>query len=316
MVQFLLAIASTLALAQAQPLTAGQPIVVPGGAGKFDFMNIDAKDRLAFACQPGKSAFVVIDLESGKVKSVSAGTEVNGIDSNSSGKEIFAAGPGNTLIRFSTSTWKKTGELKLSGPGDSVIFDAKHGVVLVDNDDGTNLWVVNPRTLKISNTVTIKEAPEVMALDLSRNKVFQNIKTTNSVQVIDLASKKVVKEYALGVLTSPHGLAEDASAGLLFSVGKNGKLVVLNADSGKILQTLDVVKNSDQIAYDAGLKRLYIPGSGALQVVQFEGGSAKIVGSAPLAKGCHSVTVDPKTHDVWVAYTDASNSYVMKYLAK
>jgi DNA-binding beta-propeller fold protein YncE len=188
--------------------------------------------------------------------------------------------------------------------------------VLVDNDDGTNLWVVNPKTLKITNTVTIKEAPEVMALDLTRNKVFQNIKTSNSIQVIDLASKKVVKEYALGELTSPHGLAEDVSAGELFSVGKNGKLVVLNSDSGKILQTLDVVKSSDQIAYDSKLKRLYIPGSGSIQVVQIGAGGAKIVGSASLPKGCHSVTVDPSTHDVWVAYSDDANSYVMKYTVK
>jgi DNA-binding beta-propeller fold protein YncE len=315
MLHFLIALLPTFGFAPA-PLAAQAPITVPGGSGKFDFMNIDPTDRLALACQPGKSAFVVINLDSGKVTSVAAGTEVNGIDADAKGKSIFAAGPGNTLIRFSTSTWKKTGELKLSGPGDSVIFDQKHGVVLVDNDDGTNLWIVNPKTLKITNTVTIKEAPEVMALDLSRNKVFQNIKTTNSIQVIDLASKKVVKEYALGALTSPHGLAEDVAGGLLFSVGKNGKLIILNADSGKILQTLDVVKSSDQIAYDAQLKRLYIPGSGSIQVVQIGAGAAKVIGSAPLPKGCHSVTVDPKTHNVWVAYADDANSYVMKYTVK
>lgn len=315
MLHILIALLPTFGFAPA-PLAAAAPITVPGGAGSFDFMNVDPKERLAFACHPGKSGFVVIHLDSGTVTNVEAGVKVNGIDADPAGKSIFAAGPDNTLIRYSTATWKKTGELKLSGPGDSVVFDQKHNSVLVDNDDGTSLWLVNPKTLKITNTVTIKEAPEVMVLDLTRNKVFQNIKTTNSLQVIDLASKKVVQEFTLGTLTSPHGLAEDVAGGKLFSVGKNGKLVVLSTESGTILQTLDVVKSSDQIAYDAQLKRLYIPGSGTIQVVQMGSGGAKIIGSAPLPKGCHSVTVDPKTHDVWVAYADTTNSYVMKYTVK
>jgi DNA-binding beta-propeller fold protein YncE len=313
MIHPLIALLSALCMAQSNPLTAHPPILVPGGAGKFDFMNVDSKDRLAFACQPGKSAFVVIHLDSEKVKSVDVGAEINGIDSDSKGQKVYGAGPSKVLVKFDMATWKKAGSLNLDGPGDSVIFDSKHGTLYVDNDDGTSLWCVSPGSMKISKTVTIKEAPEVMVLDTSRNKIFQNIKTTNTVQVIDIASMSVVAEYKLGELTSPHGLAEDHAAGKLFSVGKNGKLVILNADSGKILQTLDVTKSSDQIAYDSQLKRLYIPGSGVIQTVQVYASGAEIIGSASLPKGCHSVTVDPQTHDVWVAYADDANSYVMKY---
>jgi DNA-binding beta-propeller fold protein YncE len=132
---------------------------------------------------------------------------------------------------------------------------------------------------------------------------------------VDVNSKGVVAEYPLGDLTSPHGLAEDRKAGKLFSVGKNGKLVILDADSGKILTQLDVTKSSDQIAYDSKLKRLYIPGSGVIQTVQITDTGASVIDSETLPTGCHSVTVDPKTHDVWVAYKDSSNSYVMKYVA-
>lgn len=42
---------------------------------------------------------------------------------------------------------------------------------------------------------------------------------------------------------------------------------------------------------------------------------ASVIDSEPLPAGCRSVTVDPKTHDMWVGYKDASNSYVMKYVA-
>lgn len=315
MLHLLLSALVSLAGVQSGPLTAHAPIVIPGGAGKFDFMNIDRKDRLAFACHPGKSAFVVIDLAKETAQNVEIGTEVNGIDADPVGHKVYAAGPGKVLVAVDMKSWKKVGELPLSGPGDSVIFDQARGTLYVDNDDGTSLWFINPKGLKLSSTVTIKEAPEVMVLDSGRKKIYQNIKTSNSIQVIDVSTGKVVSEFALGTLTGPHGLAEDAKAGKLFSVGKNGKLVIVNADSGKILSTVDVTKGSDQIAYDASLKRIYIPGTAGLQTIQVTSSGAEVIGSAPCPKGCHSVTVDPETHNVWVVYADAANSYAMKYSA-
>jgi len=298
-----------------QSLTAQAPIVVPGAAAKFDFMNVDDKDRLVFACQPGSSSLVVINLDNDTVRNVALGAACNGMAADSKNKKIYASGPDKSLVQVDMTTWTKTASLPLDGPGDSVIYDSKNGVVYVDNDDGTNLWVVDPATMKITSTVTIKEAPEVMALDTRRGKIFQNIKTTNSIQVIDVATKSVVAEYTLGDLTSPHGLAEDRKAGKLFSVGKNGKLVILDADSGKLLSTVDVAKSSDQIAYDSKYQRLYIPGSGVLQTIQITESGASIVDSQPLPAGCHSVVVDPTTHNVWVAYTDKTHSFVMKYVA-
>jgi glutamine cyclotransferase len=315
MISFLISALIGSSRLEVKALTPQAPIVVPGGAGKFDFMNVDNKDRLGFACQPGLSSLVVFNLDTETVKSVALGTECNGMSVDTKNQKVYAAGPGKTLIQVDMTTWMKTASLALDGPGDSVIYDSKNSVVYVDNDDGTSLWMVDPTSMKISSTVTIKEAPEVMAFDANRGKIFQNIKTTNSVQVIDVTTKAVVAEYPLGDLTSPHGLAEDRRAGKLFSVGKNGKLVVLDADSGKILTTLDVTKNSDQIGYDTRLKRLYIPGSGVLQTVQVTDTGVSVIDSEPLPAGCHSITVDPKTHNVWVAYSDSSKSYLMKYIA-
>ena len=296
-------------------LTAQPPITIPGGPGSFDFMGIDEKDRFAFACQPGRSAIVVINLDSQEVKSVPLGVACNGVAADSKGKKLYASGPGKALVQVDMNDWKTVSTLPLEGPGDSVIFDSKSSMVYVDNDDGTSLWMVDSATMKILATVRIKEAPEVMTLDTKRGKIFQNIKTSNSLQVIDLATKSVTAEYSLGDLTSPHGLAEDRKDGKLFAVGKNGKLVILDADTGKILTTLDVVKNSDQIAYDNKLKRLYIPGSGSMQTVQIAEAGASILANEPLPAGCHSVTVDTKSHDVWVAYKDAAGSYVMRFSA-
>ncbi|HLK14378.1 MAG TPA: hypothetical protein VKT78_06210 [Fimbriimonadaceae bacterium] len=300
----------------AASLTAEAPLEVPGGAGHFDFMNIDVTNRLVFACHPGKSSFAVVDLKNGSVKDVDAGVPVNGICPDPDGHRVFAAGPGKALVCFDTHTWEKKGSLPLDGPGDCVQFDTKRGVVYVDNDDGTNLWVVDPAGMKLKGAVTIKEAPEYMEVDQGRGKIFQAIKSTATVQVIDIETMKVTAEWSLGELKSPHGLAEDRTTGRIFVVGKNGKLVILDAESGKTVGNVEVVKNSDQIAYDQELKRLYIPGESKIQIVQIDGDSGSVAGSVPVDKDCHRVTVDTTNHDIWVAYATADKSFVQKFTAK
>ena len=297
-------------------LTPETPITVPGGPGKFDFMNVDRTNRFVFACHPGKKSFTVVNLSTKEVKDVHAGVEVNGICADSAGKLVYAAGPGNTLVKFDSTTWTKTGSLALSGPGDCVQYDSKRGVVYVDNDDGTSLWVIDPKEMKLVDTITIKEAPEYMEFSRRTDKIFQAIKSSSTVQVIDAVTRKVETEWTLGDLTSPHGLALDRQAGLVFVAGKNGKLVILNSTSGKVLNTVEIVKGSDQIAYDNQLKRIYIPSEGKIQVVQIEGERGTVVSTVPVGTDCHRVAVDPTTHDVWVAYSDKTDSFVQKFVAK
>ena len=312
-----LAIAFSFAMsAPRDVISAEAPIVVPGGAGHFDFMNVDPINRLVFACHPGKSSFTVINLDTKGVKDVAVGTECNGICADAKGKYVFAGGPGKKLVRVDTKTWSTTGSLDLSGPADCTQYDAKRGVLYVDNDDGTSLWVVNPATMKLTATVEIKEAPEYMEYDSTRDRIFQAIKSSSTVQVINPGSKKVVDEWKLGGLTSPHGLAIDRKMGRVFVAGKNGKLVILNANNGKLLSTVEIVKGSDQIAYDPTLQRVYIPGESKIQIVQISGDSGTVIGSAPVAKDCHRVTIDPKTHALWVAFTEGSDSFVQRFTVK
>lgn len=298
---------------QASPLLAHAPIAIPGKAGKFDFMGIDPENRLLAACHPGNSALAVLNLNTKKAVDVGLGTEVNGVAFDPKGKRIFAAGPGKTFVALNSAKLTILGRLPLDGPGDCVQFDPGRGVVYVDNDDGTNLWVINPKSMKLTGKVTIKEAPEYMEFDASHDRIFQAIKSTSTVQVINPKTLEVEDEWKLGALTSPHGLAIDRFTHTIFVAGKNGELVLLDSKSGTLLDTVEVVKGSDQIAYDPSLRRVYIPAAGTLQIIQITGNKGKMLGEVPVSKDCKRVVVDPKTHVVWVAYSEGNTSYFQSF---
>ena len=101
MITLLIAHLFAAASLDAKALAAQPPITVLGGSGNFDFMNVDNKDRLAFACQPGKSAVVVINLdtdeERAKARFERARKRMSeGSGTPSRGPSRFARGRGET----------------------------------------------------------------------------------------------------------------------------------------------------------------------------------------------------------------------------
>lgn len=193
------------------PVLAPQTAIeVPGGPGHFDFLGFDPDLHRVLACHPGSKNFVVLDVKSNQVTTVDTGA-VNGIAVDAADNKYFVAGPNKDIVAIDRTTLAKVADIPTDGPCDDVAYDSKNGMVYVCNDDGTIDWVVDPKTYKIVGTVTIAGAPEVLKYDDVTDKLYQNIKPTNQVQVIDPATNTVTATWSTEPVESPHGLAIDAS---------------------------------------------------------------------------------------------------------
>ena len=131
--------------------------------------------------------------------------------------------------------------------------------------------------------------------------------------VIDPAMNSVSKTWSSNPAENLHGLAIDAEVRRLFSAGGNGKLAVLDCSSGEVLASVDVVSGVDQIAFDAGNKRIYCAsGRAGLSVVQETADGLTSLGAIQTSQGTHTLAVDPDTHDVWIAYAKGNESFIRK----
>jgi DNA-binding beta-propeller fold protein YncE len=297
-------------------LTAQPPIVVPGGAGKYDWMTIDPEKRRLLAAHPGTGTLVVADLDgNAPLKQVNTGA-AQGVAVDSPDGKYFVGGTDNQLVTIIDSqTLAKTGEIKVTGPVDAMVFEPKRRMVYADHDDGMDVWVIDAKADKIAMTMSIAGAPEEIHYDPVTDRLYQNIKTTNAVQVIDPATHTVTATWSTAPATGPHGLAVDGKAHRLFSAGHNGKLVAIDTRTGKVLGSADIEPGVDQIGIDPALKRIYCAcGSGAISVVGETAHGVALLGDVPVTPGTHTLAVDPKTHAVWISYVDAQNSYIQQYL--
>ena len=111
--------------ADAPLLTPQTPIVVPGGPGGFDYMQIDSAEHRLYASHPGKSTLVVLDLNTNAVQQIPTGSKINGIAVDDADNKLFTAGGGGKVVVFDNTTLAKTAEITLSGPGDDIVLDPK-----------------------------------------------------------------------------------------------------------------------------------------------------------------------------------------------
>src|SRR3569833_2630325 len=76
------------------PLTAGKPIVLPGGAGGFDWMRVDDGSRRLFATHKGTKSLAVLDLKSERPLPAPTGGTAQGVDVDRKDNKIFLGGGG------------------------------------------------------------------------------------------------------------------------------------------------------------------------------------------------------------------------------
>jgi len=309
-----LLLCSCLGTLNAAPLVVQEPVVVPDSKGGFDYLQVDAEKRRLLANHTGNNTLDVFDVQSGKlIKHVPTGKAQGVAIDSQSGKYFVSVSREKMVAVVDSQTLEKTGEVKLDGPADAIVLDPKNHCLYVCHDNETHLWVVDTKAEKVVASIEIPAGPEFVIYDPDSDRIFQNIKSNDSLLAIDPGSNTVKQHWNTAPAKKPHGLAIDTATKRLFCAGQNGKLAVIDSKNGKMIGEADIDTGIDQIAFDQDKKRVYCASSkGSVSVVEETEDGAKSLGIIKTAPGAKTIAVDPKTHAVWIAYADKEHSYVRK----
>lgn len=299
------------------PLLAQPPVAVPRAPGFFDYMNVDAKYRRLLAAHSGNNSLAIVDMDAGTIlQQVDLGDGAGGAGEAVDERDgkYFVGAANNHVVDINRKNMVLQAYITMPGPVDAVTFDPKNDTLYADEDNGTHVWAINGKTDKIVATIPVPGKPEYIQYDPVSDRVYQNIDLSpSSILVIDPATNTVTATWPVAPADKVHGLAVDGASGRVFSVGRNGKLAVLDVKTGAIVTMVDVAPRVDQIAFDAGNRRVYCPsGTGVMSVVQETDAGATVLGSIAIPRQTHTVAVDPQTHDVWISYGATDSDYVEK----
>ena len=254
------------------PLVAEPAIAIPGAMGRFDFIEVDASMDRLLASHTGNNTLDVFALGTGAlIQKVPVGAAQAVAVNEADGKYFVTCSREKQVVVVDRKTLAKTGSIALDGPPDLIALDTKRDHLYVGHDDAGEVWVCDAKSKKVLTRVAFPagEGPEGIVYDPGADRIYQSVKTDNSVLEIDPASNTVTGHWPTTPATAPHGLAIDAGRHWLFSAGANAKLAVLDARTGKLVAAVDIAKGVDQVAFDPGTHHLYCGSStGVVSVVE------------------------------------------------
>ncbi len=256
------------------PFLLVQEIPLPNVGGRIDHFTFDAKRKRVIGAALGNNTVEVVDTFAGRdMHSITGAAEPQGVVYVSEFDKLFVANGADGKLRiYDGDSFKLLNAVDIGEDVDNVRYDPAEKRVYAaygGNEEG-GIAVIDAATGKRLDDVAKLDAhPESFQIASSKPVLYANMATKGKVVVIDRATHKVV-DWPLKNLKANYPMALDEADHRLFVVTrKPAQLVVLDSDSGAIVASVPCVNDSDDLYYDAGRKRIYIPGGeGFITIIQ------------------------------------------------
>ena len=266
----LLAAASCLAADINYHVVARYP--VGGDNSRWDYLQFDPATNYLYVAHYTK--FEVLDATTGrKVGEVAPANRAHGVAVVPELNRGFAtSGNDNAVIMFDSRTLKTLRIIKTTGSNpDAIKYDATDTKkIYVLNGSSGNVTVIDPITGEIVGDVKLVTGKlEQIGFD-GRGRAFVNNEEKSVMHVFDTHTLKAVATWPLAPGEGGTGLAVDAIHHRVFSTCGNGKLVVLDTDSGKLIATPDIGADADGVAFDPIHGRIFTSNADSTMTVLHE----------------------------------------------
>lgn len=310
---------------KAVPLKLAGAVELPGYTGDFDHFAIDRKDGRTFLAGEESAELEVFDLNSGKIlQRIKGFGAPHSILYMPDTNEILVVDGEKPSQVFDAATLRVKRSYVLPKGADSVGYDgsSRHLWVVTGGKDvpqkDSNLIELDPVTGKILKSVHFDaDHVEAMAVEQRGPSLYINVTDKNYLAVVDKASGKIVKQIPIREAEQNAPIAMDEKNHRLFEVTrKPGKLLILNADTGKTIASFSAPERTDEVVFDPDNKRIYVAGGqGYVSVVQQDGPDkySEIARVASLP-GAKTEILDRESKRLWVAASPGETKAMAKVL--
>lgn len=278
--------------------------------GYIDHMTVDAKGQRLFISGEYSHSFITVDLRSGTVMHETKGLggaprkpfyipETN---------EIWVDLGDNTVVAISGSSYEVVKTVELTGgkgaqkrdPDNAAYDPARHlyyaAIVTGSGNTDGSIEIVDTKAAKLVGHIPMNGSdPGGLSIEPSGKRLYvamgDVVNGESHLKVVDLDKREVAAEWPITDGPAPHASGLDVAHHRLF-VGSRvkgghryepGKLVVMDTQTGKVMQALDTVGGADEVQYDAPTGRIYFVGTtGSLEVFkQLDADHYKSLGKVP-----------------------------------
>jgi len=272
---------------------------IDGPDGGWDYIRVDPVHNRVMVTHG--TSVMAVDIATKAVSSFGPGAGLHDAMPVNGGSEVLVTNGGTSTAVFIDAKTGATVATVPTGQGpDAAGFDSRTGLALVMDHAGGQITLIDPKTHKVAGTIDVGGTLEAAVTDGS-GKAFVNVENKNEIAVVDIPGRKVLAHYALTGCDGPTGLAYDAADKLLIAAC-DGATDVVEARTGKVVQTLATGKGADGVVFDPRQKLAFVPSGreGTLAVVAFAKGKGTIVDTVPTQVGARTIALDERSGRVYL----------------
>jgi YVTN family beta-propeller protein len=278
----------------------------PGGGEYFDYIYMDAAARRVYATHG--TEIKVVDADAGSVVGTITGFKrCHGVAIvRELGKGFVTDGATGEVDIFNLDSLKVTGKVKASPDADYILFDPASKHIFAFAGDSKNVTVIDPEKETVIGTIALGAGPEQAVAD-GQGMIYNNLEDANEVVAIDSRTLRIANRWPVAPSGHPVSIAMDREHRRLFIGGRDPKiLVVMDADTGKVLQSFPIGDRVDSNVFDP--KTGIVASStreGTLHLFHEDSPDKfSVIETIKTEFGAKTMALDPNTHNLYVDTSD------------
>lgn len=278
-----------------------------GGTSRWDDLALDDGARRLYLAHD--TAVEVVDLGTRRVVGrVDGLAGARGIAlAPELGRGFVASGDQGTVIAFDLATLQRTGQTQVGGEPDAITFEPTTRRLAVWNGGTSAVALLDAVSLRELAVVPLGSTPELAVAD-GAGALFVNLDKPAEIARLDVAATapRIGARFALPDCESPRGLAFDPQARRLFSACGNGRLLVVDAPSGRILDSGAIGRAVDAVVFDAPQARVLAASpEGAVMIFAVSpGGALGAPREVQTRATARTLALDPRDGALWLPAAD------------
>jgi hypothetical protein len=302
----LLAAAALICAAAAraeEPLLLESKIPLPDVAGRIDHMAIDLERQRLFIAELGNDSVGVVDLQQRKVlRTLLHLKEPQGVGYVRATDTLWVASALDGAVRlFNAANFAPAGIIELGQDADNIRVDAGGGKVFIGYGTGA-IAVIDAASRARLADIALREHPEGFQLSPRGDRLFVNVPDARQIAVLDRAAGKQVAAWQMREAHANFPMALDADGARVIAVFRRPpRLTVYAASDGKVIASLEVCADADDVFADARRHRLYVScGEGLVDVFERRDASYARIARVPTASGARTSLFVPELDRLFV----------------
>ena len=266
----------------------------------YDYLSVDAAARRIYLSHG--TEVLVMDIDSGTIKGKIPGfTRQHGVAlATEFGKGFISDGDTGKVTIFDLKTLKKIGEVKAEPDADCIIYDPSSKRVFSMNGESKSVTAIDAKEGKVVGTIALDGRVEYAVPD-GRGMVYVDIGDKNEVVALDSQKLKIESHWSVAPGGAPTSIDMDKTHRRLYIGGrKPQELVAMDADNGRVLQTLPISAGVDACVFDAKGSRLFVSTREGIVHIFHQDSPDKLteVGQIKTEYGARTMAYDSKTQNI------------------